>query len=41
MTSVGPGHPRPVVVRTLIVLIVMLFSKVLYLSSLTATIRSI
>ena len=29
----GPTHPRPVVVRTLVVLIVMLFSKVLYLAS--------
>jgi FSR family fosmidomycin resistance protein-like MFS transporter len=29
----GPTHPRPVVVRTLAVLIVMLFSKVLYLAS--------
>jgi MFS transporter, FSR family, fosmidomycin resistance protein len=32
----GPAHPRPVVVRTLFVLIVMLFSKVLYLSSLNS-----
>ncbi|HZZ59715.1 MAG TPA: MFS transporter [Roseiarcus sp.] len=29
----GPTHPRAVVVRTLVVLIVMLFSKVLYLAS--------
>ena len=29
----GPTHPRPIVVRTLAVLIVMLFSKVLYLAS--------
>ncbi len=29
----GPTHPRPVVIRTLAVLIVMLFSKVLYLAS--------
>ena len=31
-----PAHPRPVVLRTLFVLIVMLFSKVLYLSSLNS-----
>jgi MFS transporter, FSR family, fosmidomycin resistance protein len=29
----GPTHPRKVVVRTLVVLIIMLFSKVLYLAS--------
>ena len=29
----GPTHPRAVVVRTLAVLIVMLFSKVVYLAS--------
>jgi FSR family fosmidomycin resistance protein-like MFS transporter len=34
--ATGPAHPRPVVVRTLFVLIVMLFSKVLYLSSLSS-----
>ena len=34
--AAGPGHPRKVVVRTLFVLVVMLFSKVLYLSSSTA-----
>ena len=32
----GPTHPRRVVVRTLVVLIVMLFSKVLYLASLNS-----
>jgi MFS transporter, FSR family, fosmidomycin resistance protein len=32
-TKPGPTHPRPVVVGTLSVLIVMLFSKVLYLAS--------
>jgi MFS transporter, FSR family, fosmidomycin resistance protein len=32
----GPAHPRRVVVRTLFVLVVMLFSKVLYLSSLNS-----
>jgi MFS transporter, FSR family, fosmidomycin resistance protein len=35
-TAASPAHPRPVVVRTLFVLIVMLFSKVLYLSSLNS-----
>jgi FSR family fosmidomycin resistance protein-like MFS transporter len=35
-TAAGSGHPRPVVLRTLFVLIVMLFSKVLYLSSLNS-----
>ncbi len=35
-TAAGPTHPRPVVMRTLFVLIVMLFSKVLYLSSLNS-----
>ena len=34
--TTGPAHPRAVVVRTLFVLIVMLFSKVLYLSSLNS-----
>ena len=34
--AAAPAHPRPVVVRTLFVLIVMLFSKVLYLSSLNS-----
>ena len=34
--AAGPGHPRKVVVRTLFVLVVMLFSKVLYLSSLNS-----
>lgn len=29
----GPTHPRAVVVRTLVVLVIMLFSKVLYLAS--------
>ncbi len=32
----GPTHPRPIVVRTLFVLIVMLFSKVVYLASITS-----
>jgi MFS transporter, FSR family, fosmidomycin resistance protein len=31
--AVGPTHPRAVVVRTIAVLIILLFSKVLYLSS--------
>jgi FSR family fosmidomycin resistance protein-like MFS transporter len=35
-TAVGPAHPRKVVVRTLFVLVVMLFSKVLYLASLNS-----
>ena len=35
-TATGPAHPRRVVQRTLFVLIVMLFSKVLYLSSLNS-----
>ena len=35
-TARGPTHPRRVVVRTLFVLIVMLFSKVLYLASLNS-----
>ena len=34
--AAAPAHPRPVVVRTLFVLIVMLFSKVVYLSSLNS-----
>ena len=34
--ATGPAHPRRVVQRTLFVLIVMLFSKVLYLSSLNS-----
>jgi MFS transporter, FSR family, fosmidomycin resistance protein len=34
--ATGPAHPRPVVVRTLFVLTVMLFSKVLYLASLNS-----
>jgi MFS transporter, FSR family, fosmidomycin resistance protein len=34
--AVGPTHPRAVVVRTLFVLIVMLFSKVVYLASLNS-----
>ena len=34
--ATGPAHPRRVVLRTLFVLIVMLFSKVLYLSSLNS-----
>ena len=33
LRSTGPTHPRAVVIRTLAVLIVMLFSKVLYLAS--------
>jgi FSR family fosmidomycin resistance protein-like MFS transporter len=33
---IGPAHPRGVVLRTLFVLIVMLFSKVLYLASLNS-----
>ncbi len=32
----GPTHPRPIVVRTLFVLIVMLFSKVVYLASINS-----
>ncbi len=32
----GPTHPRPIVVRTLVVLIVMLFSKVVYLASINS-----
>jgi MFS transporter, FSR family, fosmidomycin resistance protein len=36
MTAAGPAHPRKVVVRTLFVLVVMLFSKVLYLASLNS-----
>ena len=36
VASAGPTHPRKVVVRTLIVLIVMLFSKVVYLSSINS-----
>ena len=32
----GPAHPRTVVVRTLVVLIVMLFSKVVYLASINS-----
>ena len=34
--ATGPTHPRRIVVRTLFVLIVMLFSKVVYLSSLNS-----
>jgi FSR family fosmidomycin resistance protein-like MFS transporter len=34
--AAGPAHPRKVVVRTLFVLVVMLFSKVLYLASLNS-----
>jgi FSR family fosmidomycin resistance protein-like MFS transporter len=34
--AVGPTHPRAVVIRTLFVLIVMLFSKVVYLASLNS-----
>ena len=34
--SVGPTHPRAIVVRTLFVLIVMLFSKVVYLASINS-----
>ena len=34
--ATGPAHPRPVVLRTLFVLVVMLFSKVLYLASLNS-----
>jgi MFS transporter, FSR family, fosmidomycin resistance protein len=34
--AAGPAHPRTVVVRTLFVLVVMLFSKVLYLASLNS-----
>jgi FSR family fosmidomycin resistance protein-like MFS transporter len=30
---VGPTHPRPVVIRTIAVLIILLFSKVVYLAS--------
>jgi FSR family fosmidomycin resistance protein-like MFS transporter len=30
----GPSHPRPVVIRTLAVLVILLFSKVLYMASL-------
>jgi MFS transporter, FSR family, fosmidomycin resistance protein len=33
LASTGPTHPRAVVVRTIAVLIVMLFSKVVYLAS--------
>jgi FSR family fosmidomycin resistance protein-like MFS transporter len=33
LASMGPTHPRAVVVRTIAVLIVMLFSKVVYLAS--------
>ena len=36
MALAGPTHPRKLVLRTLAVLIVMLFSKVLYLSSLNS-----
>ena len=36
VAATGPAHPRKVVVRTLFVLVVMLFSKVLYLSSLNS-----
>jgi FSR family fosmidomycin resistance protein-like MFS transporter len=35
-TAAGPVHPRRVVARTLFVLVVMLFSKVLYLASLNS-----
>jgi MFS transporter, FSR family, fosmidomycin resistance protein len=35
-TAAGPAHPRKVVLRTLFVLVVMLFSKVLYLASLNS-----
>ena len=34
--AAGPAHPRKIVVRTLFVLVVMLFSKVLYLASLNS-----
>jgi FSR family fosmidomycin resistance protein-like MFS transporter len=34
--AVGPTHPRRIVVRTLFVLIVMLFSKVVYLASINS-----
>jgi FSR family fosmidomycin resistance protein-like MFS transporter len=34
--AAGPAHPRKVVLRTLLVLVVMLFSKVLYLASLNS-----
>jgi FSR family fosmidomycin resistance protein-like MFS transporter len=34
--AAGPAHPRRIVVRTLFVLVVMLFSKVLYLASLNS-----
>ena len=34
--SAGPTHPRKIVVRTLVVLIVMLFSKVVYLASINS-----
>ncbi|MFY9968694.1 MAG: MFS transporter [Roseiarcus sp.] len=33
VAAAGPAHPRPVVIRTIAVLIVMLFSKVVYLAS--------
>jgi FSR family fosmidomycin resistance protein-like MFS transporter len=36
VAAAAPAHPRKVVVRTLFVLVVMLFSKVLYLSSLNS-----
>ncbi len=32
-TVAGPTHPRPVVLRTIAVLVILLFSKVLYLAS--------
>jgi FSR family fosmidomycin resistance protein-like MFS transporter len=34
--ATGPAHPRRIVVRTLFVLVVMLFSKVVYLASLNS-----
>ena len=34
--ATAPAHPRTIVVRTLFVLVVMLFSKVLYLASLNS-----
>ena len=36
LAAAGPAHPRRVVVRTLFVLVVMLFSKVLYLASINS-----